>query len=100
MQTCTQALHRGSSPKKPWIPVNVEVLLPARILPVAGLTKISEQIGKLSLSDFARPVIDGPRVGGIYIFTLAGVSSPVYLIYLFTSVTLLKNYYICICRIF
>ena len=42
-------------------------------------------------------VIDGPRVGR-YLFTLAGVSSPVYLIYSFTSVTLSQNHYICICR--
>ena len=49
MQTCTQALHRGFSPKKPWIPVNVKGLLPARVLSVASLTKISQQIGDLSL---------------------------------------------------
>ena len=59
--------------------------------------KVSQQIGKLS--DLTRLVTDGPLAGSMGIFTLAGVSSPVYLIYLFTSVTLLKNYYICICRI-
>ena len=95
-------MHTSTSPwlqpKKPWIPVNVEMLLPAHVLSLAGLTKVSQQVGN-ALSDIAKLVIDGPRAGSIYNLTLAGVPSPVYPIYLFTSVTLSKNHYIYICRI-